>query len=1378
MAHRYFNWKLAIVCLVALAVLGVGVFALHGWQKSMKAERALPLGEQAYAKEDWEQAADQLGRYLSVRGDDVPVLLKYAQAQLNIRPLKGDNVLQAWGAYVAVLRLDKANEEATHRLVDLCLNETVWRLADAEDRIRQYLEVKGDDPTLRRDLGEALFRQSKFREAAETLTQLIKDHPDEVLAYELLGDLAEERPDDANQPASGSWYDEAVKQNPDSALAYAIHALSRLRARDPNGAIADLHKAETLDLSDPKVHIRVAEELKNARLLDEARKHLEMLEATIPEELKLELWRDRAEVARLSGSAEEMEQVAQAGLKAFESNPWDFLPTAAELYIMAGQYDSAEDCIAQMHQKAVLPAYVAFLQGLLAQKRGQLSETVARWEEAVSLGYGPRVRLERLRLNLAAVLAQTGDLQSALAQLRALLADNSRSIDGHLLMARLSGMKGDWTAVADQARQVQQLDPGNADAVLLEMRSRIHLLAASTQATDQSEAWRQIERDLGDLDEASKGETRVRIKRLRFYVAMLQTKYSQASALLDELQAAGYSEVNVALLRSQLLLAQDKKEEAVALLRGTVAKFPQEVFPVRSLALLLNQLSRKEECESLVKQAVAGAQEPATQRQLGLLLADLYASWGQTDRIPALLTDLAAQFPDDIEIKRRFLILDSFVRDTPEAQKIVDQIKAIEGENGWQWRYEQAKVWFYSKDFGTHYADIVRLLKENLLARPDDQRSRLFLAAAYEKRGEFSLAVAAYREAYAASPDNIQVIAHLVRTLNQTGEAREAQRILDEAATRDIYDPGFQQLRLESQLRLGEWEPASATLEELVAEDPNQVSTSRTLASIFVMQKKFDEAQAILDRLKAQDPESFETSQLQVQLYTAQGDAEKAIALCDEVVKNRHDAQAYRLRARTYSQLRQPDKAIEDVQKALTLAGDDLTTQQLAVALFINSGKRSLINQAETLLDQALAAHPDDLDLKYSQARLLLLKDTAPADEQARRLLGEVTRERPRFVEAWELLGRLELRDNQPGRAVDAALGGLAYSPQDKRLLLLKAQGEAQRSSEVQAIPTLEALAQQDPNDVDVAIQLSSAYVKSERPEQAIQLLQRRIGTLKGTDRRRCEIALAATWYQSGQTDKAMGQFRTLMAAEPNDPVAVLTLAQLLGTSKNWAELRKLMDDWALKHPKDSVTATAVGSLLFSNPQGGPQAREMAEDILRSALQRNPTSAGTLYVLAILLQTSGRNSEAADMNRRVIQADPNNVIAMNNLAWLLCEDQKKYSEALQLADKGLRIAPDYRDLIDTRGVIYYRMGSYQEAVRDLNRCIELCSASAGAPLLAQSHFHLGRVYLQMGRKTEALQQISRALELQGKLDQQDRSGGLSREDQMEAKRLLDQLQGG
>lgn len=1427
MAQRYFNWTLAIVLLVGLVVLAAAALSLHRWQRSTLAEEALPLGEGAFAEGNWEEAATQIGRYLTINGNDVDRLLMYGEAQLKMRPSSSSGVQHAIAAYSSVLRMDSHHKEAAKRLIEIYLGLSPAGMnqgrspGEAELKARQFLETN-DDPTIRRFLSLSLIQQRNFQDAQQTLAKLIADHPDHIEAYEVMGLLAAEHPEDVNKP-SNYWFEEAVRVNPDSALAHLVRGAFFLRSGDRPNAMADFEQAATLDLSVTEVHSRLIGELTLARAYDEARDQIAALRAKAPTEL--DLWRYWSLVAIQSGTEQEMQTVAQEGMKELATYPWDFLPWAAELFIRAKRFDEARDCILKMQKKDIEPARNAFLEGYLAQQQGQLQEAATFWRKAIALGYQSRQdatwrgHYPPVRMFLASVLQKLGDLQMAIEQLRLLVADVPDYPQFNLALAQLLAQAEDWPGVLDQARQVLRLVPDQTDAALLELQARMRLLAGADDSPSTQNAWREIETKLAELSEA--GENAEQVRLLQVQANMFQGKHADAKAMLDGLEGSLGEGLGAALLRVQLLVEQGDRPEAISLLRRAVEQFPESTEPVRRLALLLNQQGDRQGCEAVIRSALS-RMEKVSQRSLGLLLADLYVSWEQDDQLYDWLTELANQFPQDIETKRRLLSLDRVLKDATASQAIVDQIKSIEGQNGWQWRVEQARVWILSDAFQSNYGEIVRLLQENLLANPDDRSSRLLLAAAYEKAGELQLALTVYREALQRWPNDVAVVARTVQTLYKAGEDEEAQSVLDSAKSRDLYDPDIKRLQLQGYLRRSDMAPdsearrnalasASDILQDLVRQDPNDTLASLRLASTLAAQKKYDEAQAVLDAVKVKDPEAVSLIVAQVQLDVARGDAEAALRVCNEAVAREDNVFARMLRGMThtafgrYGEARadfdrmvtlEPEKpevwvtrsdffrqigrtreAVSDITRALALAPDSLPVQRRAVTLFLTSGDPALFRQASDLLERALESHPGDSELKLRKAQVLLARQTAPAAEQARTVLREITEERPKLAEAWELLGALELREDQLGKAMDVALRGLAENPDNRRLLLIKAQAEARRSPML-AVPTLKDLVDQDPNDMSVISQLALAYLQSNRPQEAIGLLRQHLATQKGPARKQGEIAMAGILGQIGDVNEAVAIFKDLVQAEPDDPSLRVIWAEQLAAGQRWGEVESVVADWHASHPNDVTVARAVARDLIAGRQA--QGFEIARKLLQSDLQEHPESVGSLHLLADMATVTEQAEEAISLNRRILEVDPNNAFAINNLAWLLCEEQKQYQRALDLANRGLKLRPEYIDLIETRGVIHYRMGHLEEAVRDLSRSIELYPVNS--PALASTYFHLARAYAEMGRKTDAIETVERALTLHRRSEQSTDPGQrrslLSGEDLAEAQRLLDQLQKG
>ena len=110
-----------------------------------------------------------------------------------------------------------------------------------------------------------------------------------------------------------------------------------------------------------------------------------------------------------------------------------------------------------------------------------------------------------------------------------------------------------------------------------------------------------------------------------------------------------------------------------------------------------------------------------------------------------------------------------------------------------------------------------------------------------------------------------------------------------------------------------------------------------------------------------------------------------------------------------------------------------------------------------------------------------------------------------------------------------------------------------------------------------------------------------------------------------------------------------------------------------------------------------------------------------------------------------VEIESNNVMAMNNLAWLLTEYQDKHRNALTWAEKGLEINPGYADLIDTRGVIYHRLGQFEQAALDFERCLELYSFSH--PALATVHLHFARTLSELKNPSRAADHLQKASQI-------------------------------
>lgn len=114
------------------------------------------------------------------------------------------------------------------------------------------------------------------------------------------------------------------------------------------------------------------------------------------------------------------------------------------------------------------------------------------------------------------------------------------------------------------------------------------------------------------------------------------------------------------------------------------------------------------------------------------------------------------------------------------------------------------------------------------------------------------------------------------------------------------------------------------------------------------------------------------------------------------------------------------------------------------------------------------------------------------------------------------------------------------------------------------------------------------------------------------------------------------------------------------------------------------------------------------------ALEWTPNDPAVLNDKAALLNSMGDGGQAVVLFRRALQHDPENPVYMNNLAWALAQNTKELDEALALAQKAVRLAPNNPAVWDTLGMVQQAKGDDAAAVVSFHHALRLDPTAAGA----------------------------------------------------------------
>ena len=205
-------------------------------------------------------------------------------------------------------------------------------------------------------------------------------------------------------------------------------------------------------------------------------------------------------------------------------------------------------------------------------------------------------------------------------------------------------------------------------------------------------------------------------------------------------------------------------------------------------------------------------------------------------------------------------------------------------------------------------------------------------------------------------------------------------------------------------------------------------------------------------------------------------------------------------------------------------------------------------------------------------------------------------------------------------------------------------------------------------------------------------------------------------------------------------PEDVLTLAAFVTHQGRIDEALRLCQQAWDTCPPAAVANTSVAVLRSGDPT--PEQIERVGLWLEEAVQQDPSATGTIVHLADLYDLQGRYDDAVALYRQVVMTNPNNVMALNNLAWLSAlRGPSEGEEPLRLIDRAIEASGPHSQLLDTKGFILLKLGQPAKAVDLLKQAIAVSSSSG---LL---NFHLAQAYQQQNDTKQAKKHFAKALEL-------------------------------
>ena len=222
--------------------------------------------------------------------------------------------------------------------------------------------------------------------------------------------------------------------------------------------------------------------------------------------------------------------------------------------------------------------------------------------------------------------------------------------------------------------------------------------------------------------------------------------------------------------------------------------------------------------------------------------------------------------------------------------------------------------------------------------------------------------------------------------------------------------------------------------------------------------------------------------------------------------------------------------------------------------------------------------------------------------------------------------------------------------------------------------------------------------------------------------------------------DQAEALAREALGRHPGQPRMVRLRAQALLKSGKSADANQLLEDGVTKQPQSRELVVGLADLYAD--------QKRTDDALRMLEQARKTFGDDRAIamrVANAYEGGNRLAEAEQEFRKLMSADPENADPFNSLAYMLADRGQRLPEAIELAQRALRIEPGNPSYLDTLGWAQFKQGRTAEAVESLRKASGMLTGNS----VIQDHY--GDALARSGKKAEAIAAWQRALAGDGEL---------------------------
>ena len=567
-------------------------------------------------------------------------------------------------------------------------------------------------------------------------------------------------------------------------------------------------------------------------------------------------------------------------------------------------------------------------------------------------------------------------------------------------------------------------------------------------------------------------------------------------------------------------------------------------------------------------------------------------------------------------------------------------------------------------------------------------------------------------------------------------------------------------------------------LEGLIGKGKGTPAAYQQLADLYYSAQKPAESEKILkqgidrflgDSVRASaDPAAYQLLVMLAEYYRTQKRRDEMVKTIDQLKSyGSKYPEAYSRAAGFYAKINEPDMALRQYDEGIQALPKQKLAYQKEKMFFLATQRKNA--EAARVADEILKEHPKDEEATTLRSSLNLGKE---GTEKAIKDLEGVVGQSPKNWLARYNLGRAYLMKGDIEAARRQFVAALNERPNHAGSLIGLGQIQVAQKEFKPALDNAQRILSMDKNSLPAHLISSAARIGMGQVKEAKAELREVLDKYPTSAEAMVQMGLLARHEKNLKESETW--FRKAFDTNPANINSLRALVETIGAQNQPARALEVLRTEAQKYPNRVEIREMLGNYLVRTGKldaGAAEFKAAAE----SQLATNKAAAVSLYLkmgeiqrikgdhagaiqtgekaraldsrnfqalafLALAYDGAGKPQEARRIYNEALKIDPNNVVVLNNYAYLLAQTGGSLDEALTYAQRAMQAKPEVDEIADTLGWIYLKKQLTDNAIEMFQRIV------AKQPRNPVYQYHLALALDQKGNRDEARKHVEIALQ--------------------------------